>query len=264
MVDSLLSTINHQCPTAAQFIDSSNPARYTIHTMNTGLFIMLEGTDGSGKGTQSELLINRLRTEGHAVELISFPRYGERSAAMAEDYLTGKFGTAADVGPYRASIFYAIDRYAAAPQIKQWLDDGKIVIANRYVGSNMAHQGGKISDPREREKFFAWIYELEYTIFGIPKPDVNIILHVSAEISQMLVDKKSSAGREYLHGKKRDIHEDDINHLRAAETSYLALARLFPDYSVVECVEDNSILPIADIHAKIWELISPHLHISSH
>lgn len=220
---------------------------------------MIEGTDGSGKGTQSELLINHLRADGRAVELISFPRYGERSAVMVEDYLNGKFGTAAEVGPYRASIFYAIDRYAAAPQIKQWLDEGKIVIANRYVGSNLAHQGGKIADPSKREKFFAWIYELEYTIFGIPKPDINIILHVSPEISQTLVDKKSSTGREYLHGKKRDIHEDDISHLRAAEASYMALAKLFPDFSVIECVTHDAILPIETIHTKIWELISPRL-----
>ncbi len=226
--------------------------------MNHGLFITIEGTDGSGKGTQTQLLVERLKREHYPMEVISFPRYGERSAVMVEDYLNGKYGTATEVGPYRASIFYATDRYAASSEIRDWLNQGKIVIANRYVGSNMAHQGGKIIDPVKRTKFFAWIHELEYTIFAIPKPDINIILHVNAEIAQQLVDKKET--RDYLHGKKRDIHEDDLNHLRAAEASYLTMAQHFSDYSIIECVENNTILDIDTIHKKIWTLVSKHLN----
>lgn len=218
---------------------------------------MIEGTDGSGKGTQTELLVARFRSEGHNVEEIHFPQYGERSAAMVEDYLNGKFGTADEVGPYRASIFYAVDRYAASSKIQKWLDEGKIVIANRYVGSNMGHQGGKIADLDERKKYFDWNYELEYTLFGIPKPDINIILHVTAEISQQLVDQK--AAREYLHGKKRDIHEDDINHLKKAESAYLQIANMYPEFELIECVENNAILPKESIHEKIWKTISQHL-----
>lgn len=264
IVYSLLSTINypHTGLTPRPLPRYNKPILLNLLTlliMSKGLFIMIEGTDGSGKGTQTELLVNHLRAENRPVEVISFPRYGERSAAMVEDYLNGKFGTAEEVGPYRASIFYAIDRYAAAPQIKQWLDEGKIVIANRYVGSNMAHQGGKIENLGERKNFFAWIFELEYTTFAIPQPEVNIILHVSAEISQQLVDKKTSTGREYLNGKKRDIHEDDINHLRAAETSYLEIAQHFPNYTVIECVENEQILPITTIEEKIWQVLLPHL-----
>lgn len=219
---------------------------------------MIEGTDGSGKSLQTNFLVERLKKEGKDVEQISFPRYGERSATMVEDYLIhGKFGSPKEVGPYRASIFYAIDRYAATPQISAWLNEGKIVIANRYVASNMGHQGGKIYDEKEREKYFNWNYDLEYNIFQIPKPDVNIILHVTPEISQKLVDKKET--RDFLAGKKRDLHEDDLDHLKDAETAYLHIARLYPEFKLIECIKNEEILPPEQIHAIIWEEVQPHL-----
>lgn len=217
---------------------------------------MIEGADGSGKSLQTKLLVKRLREE-RSVEQISFPQYGERSAVLVEDYLNGKFGSAHEVGPYRASILYAVDRYAASKKISSWLQDGIIVVANRYVTSNMGHQGGKIKDSEERHKYFAWVYDLEYNIFGIPKPDINIILHVPAEIAQQLVDKKGE--REYLHGKKRDIHEDDLHHLKDAEEAYLQIAKMFPGFSVVECVVNNSLLTPEIIHEKIWSAIFSHL-----
>lgn len=218
---------------------------------------MIEGTDGSGKGTQTELLVQRLQQEGQAVEQIHFPQYGEKSASMVEDYLNGKFGTADEVGPYRASIFYAVDRYAASAKIKKWIDEEKIVIANRYVGSNMGHQGGKIHNDEERKKYFDWNYHLEYEIFQIPKPDVNLILHVKPEISQKLVDQKGE--REYLQGKKRDIHEDDIHHLKNAEHAYLQMASIYPEFELIECVENEAILSKEEIHKKIWESIKKHI-----
>lgn len=225
--------------------------------MSHGLFIMLEGTDGSGKSLQTNLLVEKLKVEGHDVEQISFPQYGKPSAALVEDYLNGKFGTAQEVGPYRASILYAVDRFAAAPQIREWLSEGKIVIANRYVASNMGHQGGKIQDIEKRKQYFDWNYGLEYDILGIPKPDINIILHVTPEISQQLVDKKES--REYLNGKKRDIHEDDLRHLSDAEQSYLNMAQLYPEFELIECVENNNILPPEQIHEMVWHKVQSHL-----
>ncbi len=214
---------------------------------------MIDGIDGSGKSVQAQLLIERLKKENRPVEIISFPRYGEKSAAPIEEYLNGNYGTAAEVGPYRASILYAIDRFAAAPQIRQWLKDGKIVVANRYVSSNMGHQGGKIHDSEERKKFFAWNDNLEYNIFNIPRPDLNIILHVPADIAQQLVDKKGE--REYLKGAKRDIHEADLRHLKNAEETYLEMARTFPNFAIVECVENGQLLSIEAIHEKIWQVV---------
>jgi len=219
-----------------------------------GLFILIEGTDGSGKTLQTKLLVKRLKKLGKKVAEISFPRYGNKSSALVEDYLNGKFGSAREVGPYRASVFYALDRYAASFDIKKWISQGKIVICNRYVGSNLAHQGGKIKNVEERKKYFAWDYNLEYNIFGIPKPDLSLILHVTPKVSQELVDKKGA--REYLHGKKRDIHEDDLRHLHDAEQAYLQIAKTFRDYyKLIECVKESQLLPPKEIHEKIWQTV---------
>ncbi len=218
---------------------------------------MIEGTDGSGKGTQTQLLFDRLKQEGHKVEQISFPQYGERSCTMVEDYLNGKFGTAEEVGPYQASIFFATDRFAAAPKIRASLAAGNIVIANRYVASNMGHQGGKIDNPEERNAYFDWNYHLEYTLFGIPKPTINVLLHMPAEVAQALVDKKEA--RAYLDGKKRDIHEDNIDHLKKAEQAYLDIAKRYPDFTLIECLENNTLLSPEAIHEKLWRLIKDNI-----
>lgn len=221
------------------------------------MFILIDGIDGSGKSIQTELLINRLKKEGKAVEVVSFPQYGQKSAAPIEEYLNGFYGTAEEVGPFRASILYAVDRFAAAPKIKKWLAEGKIVVANRYVASNMGHQGGKIVNFEERKKFLAWNDDLEYNIFQIPRPDLNLILHVPAEIAQQLVDRK--AKREYLRGTKRDIHEDDLQHLKNAEKSYLEIAKTFPNFILIECVKNNKLLSIESIHEKIWSVVQNNL-----
>ncbi len=227
--------------------------------MAQGYFIVLEGTDGSGKGTQTELLVNRLKQDGREVEVISFPRYGQPSCALVEYYLNGKLGSLQDISPYRGSIFYAIDRYVASFKIRSWILENKIVICNRYVGSNMGHQGGKMKNPDERQKYFDWNYDLEYNIFGIPKPDINIVLHVTPEISQTLVDKKTS--REYLNGKKRDIHEDDLDHLRSAENAYLQMVERFSEFRLVECVENNQLLSVEAVHAKVYTLVRQELKL---
>ena len=227
--------------------------------MAQGYFIVLEGTDGSGKGTQTELLVNRLKQDGREVEVISFPRYGQPSCALVEYYLNGKLGSLQDISPYRGSIFYAIDRYVASFKIRSWILENKIVICNRYVGSNMGHQGGKMKNPDERQKYFDWNYDLEYNIFGIPKPDINIVLHVTPEISQTLVDKKTS--REYLNGKKRDIHEDDLDHLRSAENAYLQMVDRFSEFRLVECVENNQLLSVEAVQAKVYALVRQELKL---
>jgi dTMP kinase len=218
-----------------------------------GKFIVLDGTDGSGKATQTEILAERLREAGHQVEVADFPQYGNKSAGLVEEYLNGKFGEADAVGPYRASIFYAADRYAASFKIKKWLDAGKIVISNRYVTANMAHQGGKIKDDAKRKKYFSWLYKLEYKLFKIPQPDLNIILHVPAEIAQKMVDQKES--RAYIGGAKRDIHEADLNHLKNAEKVYLEIAKSFPGFTLVECVRAGQIMSREEISDLIWKKI---------
>ncbi len=218
-----------------------------------GKFIVIDGTDGSGKSTQTHILVRRLKKEGFDVALTDFPQYGKKSAGLVEEYLNGHYGSAQEVGPYRASIFYAVDRYDAGFKIKRWLAEGKLIISNRYVTSNLAHQGGKITDSRERKKYFKWLDNLEYGLFGIPRPDLTLILHVDAAVAQKLVDKKGA--REYVGGKKRDIHEDDIKHLRHAEKVYLEIARTFPKMKIVECTKNNEIISRKEIAAMVWKSI---------
>lgn len=218
-----------------------------------GKLIVIDGTDGSGKATQTKLLADRLKLAGFNVETADFPQYGKKSAGLVEEYLNGKYGTAEEVGPYLASTFYAVDRYDASFTIKKWLSEGKIVISNRYVTANMGHQGGKIKDANARKEYFNWLYRLEYEMFSIPKPDLNIILHVPAAAAQKLVDNKGA--RAYVNGGKRDMHEADLSHLQNAEQVYLELASAFPDFTLIECVRDNELMSPEKINDLIWDEI---------
>ncbi|MCF7906471.1 thymidylate kinase [Patescibacteria group bacterium] len=216
-----------------------------------GKLIVICGTDGSGKGTQTKLLVERLEKENIKVKMFDFPRYGEKSAGMVEEYLNGKFGTANEVGPYRGSIFYAVDRYAASFEMKKLINEGYNIICNRYTSANKGHQAGKIENLEERDKFLDWENDLEYNIFKIPKEDMNIFLYVDPEISQKLVDNKEK--RSYTD-KKRDIHEADLNHLKNAANAYKHVAKK-ENWETVNCVKNNEIMSIQEIHEMIWKKI---------
>jgi len=227
-----------------------------------GKLIVLEGLDGSGKSTQVKLLIKHLKDEGYKVETIDFPRHGEKPAWLVDEYLRGKYGTAREVGPYCASIFYACDRYDAGFKIRKWLKEGKIVVADRYLASNIGHQGGKLKNKKERKKYFDWLYNLEYGILKIPKPDYNFILKTSAafslKLANKITDKEKKARRKAYLGKseKKDIHEKDAKHLENTLKSYLQAAKQFPrDFRVIECIKNGKLLPPETIHQKIWQKI---------
>ena len=218
-----------------------------------GKLIVIAGTDGSGKGTQTKLLVERLKKRGYNVEVIDFPQYGHKSAALVEEYLNGKYGSAEEVGPYRASIFYACDRYVASFKIKEWLDEGKIVVSNRYVSANVGHQGGKIKNIQERNKYLDWLFNLEFNIFGIPKPDKNILLYMPPEIGQKLVDQKDL--REYIeNGKMKDIHEEDLKHLRDAADSYLYAAKKY-NWDKIDCAPNGDLRTREDISEEVWKKV---------
>lgn len=211
---------------------------------------MIDGTDGSGKATQTALLVNNLKEAGFRVVAEDFPQYGQKSAALAEEYLNGKFGTAQELGPYIPSIFFAVDRFTARKRITQSLKQGCIVVSNRYTTASMGHQGGKIKSLTARNVYFQWLFDLEYKLFKIPKPDLTLILHMPANVAQKLVDKKGK--RKYARGKKRDLHEADLAHLQAAERTYLEIARKF-GYSVIDCYRDKQISRRDEIADAIWQ-----------
>jgi dTMP kinase len=225
--------------------------------MERGMFIVLEGADGSGKTTQFNLLSERLQAVGYEVAVFDFPRYGEPSSHFIQSYLNGGYGPASQVSPYTASLFYALDRYESRAAISKALTAGKIVLSNRFVGSNMAHQGSKFTNIAERRGFFVWEDSLEFELLGIPRPDLNIFLRVPAEISYKLVGKKNA--RSYTD-KKHDEHEGDINHLRQTVETYGQLCKLFPkDFKLIECTKNGKILSIPQINNNIWEIIKPFL-----
>lgn len=176
-----------------------------------GLFFAIEGGDGSGKGTQSEELKQCLEERGKDVLKISFPQHGKASAYIVDRYLNGAYGSADEVHADLASLPYAIDRLAAKEEIMRYLNNPNgVVIADRYVASNLAHQGTKFSNTEERKQFYERNMEIEYGILKIPKPDLNIVLLVPTNIAQLNVDKKDA--REYTT-LKRDIHEADPTHV---------------------------------------------------
>lgn len=224
-----------------------------------GKFIVLEGIDGSGKSTQAKLLAKALKKEGYKIYFIDFPQHGQKSAGLVDEYLTGKYGSAKEVSPYQASVFYACDRYDASFKIRDWLRRGYIVIADRYIGSNIGHQGGKIENTRERRKYLKWLYNLEYGIFKIPKPDINFILKLEPKLaqnlSQKVFDKEKLAKKRGYLGHKKDIHERDLRHLENAYGAYLFVAKEYPkDFKIIDCIENKKLLSPDVIHKKILKM----------
>lgn len=225
--------------------------------MTSGKFIVIEGGDGSGKTTQFNLLKEKLLADGYKVETVDFPQYGQPSAVLVEKYLNGDFGTAKEVGAYRASIFYAVDRYEASFKMKNWLGDGKIVLANRYATSNMVHQAGKIKDTLERDKFLNWLDELEFGIFDIPRPDVVFFMNISAEISQNLALQKNA--RHDNIKSKNDIHENDLGHLQDALEAGNYVAKKY-NWEIINCDDGSGQMrSIDDIHNEVCNKIKKYI-----
>ncbi|OVE74523.1 hypothetical protein BVX95_02330 [archaeon D22] len=222
-----------------------------------GFFIVIDGPDGSGKGTQARFLLERLKKEGKKVELVDFPRYGNPSAHFVERYLNGEYGTSEKVGPKLGSLFYALDRFDASKDMKKKLDEGYILIGNRYVSSNMAHQGGKIQDSKAREEFISWVENLEHEICKIPRPDKVIYLHVPVSKSQELIEKKDGEERSYIKNGTKDIHEADTNHLSNSQKTYLELVDKYPEYVKIVCTDDDGEMrSIEDINEEIYQTMN--------
>lgn len=227
-----------------------------------GKLIVLTGIDGSGKTVQTRLLYEGLIKDGYPVETIDYPRYGETLFGdLVGRYLRGEFGKLDEVNPYLAAVLFAGDRFETRARIEGWLAGGKIVLANRYVVDNIAHQGVRVGgSDLEMEKFTRWLTRLEYEVFKMPGADINILLSLPPAIAHKLVAEKKA--RDYLGDKKRDIHEDDLLYLTAASRCFHNLA-LQPDWRIVECVDEhNNLLSEAFISEKIWDCVDKFLKSS--
>jgi len=213
-----------------------------------GKLIVIEGLDGSGKATQSQLLCDRLGREGFPCKRISFPDYGHESAALVELYLSGGLGTAEEVGAYAASSFFAMDRYVSFR--RRWGADyagGLPLGADRYSTSNAVHQTSKL--PRAQwDDYLDWLEDYEYSRLGLPRPDLVIYLSMPIEVSQKLLEQ-----RYHGHTEKKDIHEADVEYLRRCyESAGYVSAR--QGWRVLQCSRGGLPLPVEEIAAQVWAI----------
>jgi len=218
-----------------------------------GQLIVIEGVDGSGKQTQTELLYDRLVKDGEKVMKISYPRYDKKSSAMVKLYLEGAFGKEPEsISPYIASTFYAADRYASYKEdYEDFLKQGGLVLVDRYTTSNMVHQAGKIKDPKERQRFLSWLWDFEFNLYGLPIPDRVFFLNIPPEINQQLIKNRNNK----ITGKQeKDIHENSPAHLSDSYHSALALVAEY-GWTEINCVQDKQLRSIKSIHEEIWECI---------
>ena len=221
-----------------------------------GKLLVIEGTDCSGKGTQSDILYNHLKNDGYKVYKTSFPMYDTPTGKIVggpylgkESICKGWFNEGANNVPAKvASLYYAADRLYNIDIINKYLKDNYIVILDRYTTSNMGHQAGKIKDKNERLKMFKWLEKLEYELLELPRPDIKLFLHMPYKYSKSLQNNR----------KELDEHELSEDNLINAENAYLEMVDLF-DFTKIECVKGNSIREIEDISNEIYDIVSKEL-----
>ncbi|MFA5840855.1 MAG: deoxynucleoside kinase [Candidatus Paceibacterota bacterium] len=220
-----------------------------------GKLIVIDGTDGSGKATQVALLVKRLKKEGKTVKIVDFPEYYKNFfGAFIGHCLSEQYYNFLHVHPKIASVLYAADRFESSKELRGWLQKGYIVIANRYVSANQIHQGGKIKSAKKRNDFIKWLDEMEYKVFGIPRPDVTLYLSLPISIVLQLLKERNSSKmkREYLK-KKKDVHEDDVEHLVNSRKSALWLSKVMKNFIKIDCAPNGEILSREIIHEEIYK-----------
>jgi dTMP kinase len=219
-----------------------------------GLLIAIEGIDGSGKRTQAKLLEHALLAEGHSVYSTGFPQYDSWFGTMVGKFLNGDFGPLKSVDPHFTALLYAGDRFEAKPQIEGALNEGKIVLVDRYIASNLAHQVARAT-PQKRSEFLRWIEHLEYSIYGLPRENLILYLRVPPAKAQQLVARKTQ--RSYTTAK-HDLQETSLRHLEDAAEMYDMLSRSRP-WATIQCfdAEDNSLRLPEEISAETMQAIKP-------
>lgn len=217
--------------------------------MSKGKLIVIEGTDGSGKATQTKLLVANLRKHKVKAVGLDFPQYQTFFGKLVARYLKNEFGK---IDPYLAAVLYADNRLEFRDKIIQWLKQGFTVVLNRYVSSNQIHQAAHIDSRSKRNQFVKWIGKMEYEIMGLPKPDLTLFLNVPPEISYQMIEKKDKKARTYVQGSKRDLLESDFEHQKSALKQSLTLLKHDSKWTRIDCAKQNKLLPKEGIAIKIW------------
>jgi dTMP kinase len=217
-----------------------------------GRFIVLDGNDGSGKATQAALLSDYFGASKISCQKMDFPAYETNFfGALVGECLAGKHGDFVHMDPKVASTLYALDRLESTPLIKSSLEEGKVVVADRFTSSNQIHQGGKIADTKEREVFLGWLDRMEHEVLGIPRPDAIIYLRVPVEISLKLLSEKRKAKNTGLGDGQKDTVEEDRNYLERSHEAANWLASHQKNWHIIDCVKDGDMRTREDIHAEI-------------
>ena len=226
------------------------------------LYLVIEGIDGAGKQTQTQLLKDYLKSLGKKVITQSFPDYGSDGCKPVQIYLDGKLSkTANEINAYQSSVLFAVDRFCTMAQLIKTIDNDSVVVFDRYVSSNMLHQGGKIHDDEELEKFLKWLEEFEFGMMKIPKPDKIFFLSVPPEISMKLIAERN-AKNALKSQTEKDIQESDENHLKNAYNTGMKISKMF-GWEIIDCVdkEKNQMRTKEDISKEIQQKVNQILNI---
>lgn len=226
--------------------------------MKKGKLIIIEsGTDGSGKATQTQRLYDKLIAQGKKVRKITFPNYDSPACMPVKMYLNGEFGSnPGDVNAYVASTFYAIDRFASfKSDWGEFYNNGGIILSDRYTTSNMVHQAVKMDDRFERDRYLNWLYELEFELYGLPKPDCVVFLNLSPIISQKLMADRAN---KFTGDKQKDIHECNHEYLKKCYDNSLEIANKY-SWKMVKCNEGEELKSIEDISDEVYEIVKEYV-----
>ena len=220
--------------------------------MEKGLFIVLDGNDGSGKATQAKLLKDYFAGKGIMCEKVDFPAYDQNFfGAFIGECLAGQHGDFVTMDPKIASVLYAADRFESSMKIRQLLNAGTMVIADRYASSNQIHQGGKIADPAERESFLRWLERMEFEVFGIPRPNAVLYLRVPLETSLALLQEKRAVKSNVLKEGEKDTVESDMAYLENSITTADWLLGNQKNWKAIDCMDGETLRTREDIHADV-------------
>jgi dTMP kinase len=225
-----------------------------------GIFIVIDGIDGVGKATQTELLVRRLENEKIKVKKIDFPQYYNNVfGKLIGECLAGKHGAFLELDPKITSVLYAVDRFESKSQIERWLKEGYVVVADRFVSSNQIHQGGKIKNIKERKEFLEWLDIVEHKIFNVPRPDIIVYLSLPVAFSTLLLSQKSSKEKkQYLEGRD-DLAENDIKHLVDSKKSAIDIIKKLNNWVRIDCARGGKILAREVINEHVYNSIKKYI-----
>lgn len=222
------------------------------------ILIAIEGIDGAGKGTQVQALVKRLHESGLSCGTLQFPRYAETTfGAAIGDFLNGRFGTLDQVHPQLAAVLYAGDRFESKDVLLQSLADNDVVVLDRFTGSNLAHQAAKL-EGEQRQELSRWIDHVEHVVFGLPRPDLNILIDISSDWSRQLVSRK--AARDYTD-QEADLQEADVPYQEKVRRCYLDVADQRSDWAIVNSLDEaGQLKSVEDVNNAIYNLVKPLVH----